>query len=99
MKNILDDIVYKRRKTVKDLKSILSVNAWESMPFFIKKCISLRDLLAAEYETGIIAEFKRASPSKGIINDPANVSDVVKGYERNGASGVSILTEPLFFNG
>ena len=48
---------------------------------------------------GIISEFKRKSPSKSIINKNSNVSDVVKGYENAGASGISILTDEQYFGG
>ena len=97
MKNILDEIVSERKKTIQQLKSILPVEAWEMMPLFEKKCISLKENLSDD--TGIIAEFKRASPSKGVINDKVDVLEVVLNYEINGAAAVSILTEPLFFKG
>ncbi len=47
----------------------------------------------------IIAEFKRKSPSKGFINEHAEIRDVVYGYEKAKASGVSILTDALYFGG
>ena len=99
MKNILDEIVQERRKAIAQLKNIIPVGTWEMMPLFEKKCVSLRNALLDEMEIGIIAEFKRASPSKGIINDSADVFDVVVDYELNGATAVSILTEPVFFKG
>lgn len=99
MKDILAEIVLERKKTVQQLKNILPVEAWEMMPLFEKECISLKQSLESNDGTGIIAEFKRASPSKGIINDKAEVFDIVQDYELNGASAVSILTEPIFFKG
>jgi indole-3-glycerol phosphate synthase len=48
---------------------------------------------------GIIAEFKRQSPSKGIINDKVSPLEVVTKYEEFGASGISILTDKDFFGG
>jgi indole-3-glycerol phosphate synthase len=99
MKDILEEIVLERKKIVQQLKNILPVEAWEMMPLFEKECISLKQSLERNAGTGIIAEFKRASPSKGIINDNADVFDVVLDYELNGASAVSILTEPIFFRG
>jgi indole-3-glycerol phosphate synthase len=50
-------------------------------------------------KSGIIAEFKRQSPSKGIINDSVQPLEVVSAYEKFGASGISILTDKDFFGG
>jgi indole-3-glycerol phosphate synthase len=50
-------------------------------------------------KSGIIAEFKRQSPSKGIINDKISPLEVVSAYENFGASGISILTDTDFFGG
>lgn len=47
----------------------------------------------------IIAEIKRASPSKGVINDKIQVADVARNYERGGACAISVLTEQDFFQG
>lgn len=99
MKNILENIVHERRKLVQQLKNIVPAEAWKMMPFFKKECISLKESLANELHSGIIAEFKRASPSKGEINSTAAVFNVASDYELYGASAVSILTEPVFFKG
>lgn len=99
MKNILEEIITKRKATLQQLKSIVPVQAWEMLPNFERKCLSLKQSLLNEKRNGIIAEFKRASPSKGIINDKADLQDVVMAYERNGAAAVSILTEPDYFMG
>ncbi len=71
----------------------------EREELFKRNCYSLKDRLQREDLTGIIAEFKRKSPSKGIINANAKVEDVVKSYEEYGAAGVSVLTDELFFGG
>jgi indole-3-glycerol phosphate synthase len=99
MKNILEQVVEQRKITVQQLKNIVPVSSLEQMPYFENECLSLKQFLCNESLTGIIAEFKRASPSKGIINDTADIIDVLSAYETFGASAVSILTEPHFFNG
>ncbi len=99
MNNILENIVKERKHTVKKLKEVVSAQHWEMMPLFKKECVSLKRALLNKNNNGIIAEFKRSSPSRGIINSDVNVFDVVTDYQVNGASGVSILTEPEFFGG
>jgi indole-3-glycerol phosphate synthase len=99
MKNILEEIVAARKATVQQLKSIVPMQAWEMMPMYDRKCLSLRASLLNPKRNGIIAEFKRASPSKGIINESADISDVLLAYEQNGAAAVSVLTEPIYFKG
>lgn len=59
----------------------------------------LREVLQDRNKINIIAEFKRASPSKGVINDKIDVAETVKSYERGGACAVSVLTEEDFFQG
>jgi indole-3-glycerol phosphate synthase len=49
--------------------------------------------------TGIIAEFKRQSPSKGIINDKATIAEVTNGYLEANVAAQSILTDTSFFGG
>ena len=59
----------------------------------------LRQALSDASQINIIAEFKRASPSKGIINDSVDVAAVANAYERGGAKAISVLTEEDFFKG
>jgi indole-3-glycerol phosphate synthase len=71
----------------------------EAMPLFAKKCLSLKANLLDRSKTGIIAEFKRQSPSKGMINAVADVNEVTKAYSDFGAAGVSVLTDGPYFGG
>jgi len=59
----------------------------------------LKQFLLDDTKTGLIAEFKRRSPSKGIINDKADVVEVTKAYTNHGASCLSVLTDSVFFGG
>lgn len=97
--SILKSIIESKKVSLKEKKEITSFKKMEASVYFNKACNSLIKLLNEENTTGIIAEFKRKSPSKGIINDTAKIEDVVKAYEKNGASGISVLTDEDFFGG
>lgn len=97
--NILDTIVEYKKSEVRSRKSEVSVSKLENSDLFGRRTFSLKDFLLDESKTGIIAEFKRKSPSKGVINDKADVVEVTKGYAENGASCLSVLTDEHFFGG
>lgn len=97
--NILDTIMEHKILEVEDRKSNIHVAALEKRPFFSRDTLSLKQFLANPAKTGIIAEFKRRSPSKGVINDKVDVLDIITAYTAHGASGVSILTDEHFFGG
>ncbi len=97
--NILDKIVINKKKEVEADKQQKTVAQLESSSFFKRETYSFRDFLLAPDRTGIIAEFKRKSPSKGIINDRVKVSEVTSAYAAAGASALSVLTDHEFFMG
>lgn len=97
--NILAKIVAQKFIEIKERKKRMSMATLEAMPLFESPCISLKSNLIDPLKTGIIAEFKRKSPSKGIINNTALVQEVTKAYHHFGASGISVLTDTLFFGG
>jgi indole-3-glycerol phosphate synthase len=97
--NILAKIVEHKLIEVAERKKQISVAALEAMPLFAKQTYSLKSNLLNPALTGIIAEFKRQSPSKGVINDQASVADVTKSYTEFGAAGISVLTDAHFFGG
>ena len=76
-----------------------SVSELKNGAFFKNETLSFKEYLLREDKTGIIAEYKRKSPSKGIINDKSTVTEVTTAYARYGASGISILTDNEFFGG
>lgn len=95
--NILDKIIADKFKEVELKKSIIPVSQLENSVLFNRKCISLAENL--KKGSGIIAEHKRRSPSKDVINQSLNVQDVVKGYEKAEVSGISVLTDGKYFGG
>lgn len=97
--NILDKIIAKKRNEVAEAQAKVSLAELKTYPLFSRACYALRESMLHPERTGIIAEFKRASPSKGLINGTASVAQVVKGYQDAGASAVSVLTDPDFFQG
>lgn len=97
--NILDKIVAQKKLEVEQAKQILSIKQLEQTNSFQRNTFSITKNLLKENSSGIIAEFKRKSPSKGIINDKFSAVDVVKQYENAGVAGSSVLTDEEFFGG
>src|SRR6185369_14773416 len=97
--NILDQIITHKRKEVEERKSLYPVKLLEKTIYFNSPAISLKKYLLRENKAGIIAEFKRKSPSKGMINQYAPVERTSIGYMQAGASALSILTDTEFFGG
>jgi len=97
--NILDKIVTYKKGEVAAAKASKSIAVLEQMPLFSKQVLSLKQFLLDDAKTGIIAEYKRQSPSKGIINATATVEEVTAAYAQHGASGISVLTDTNFFGG
>ncbi len=97
--NILDNIIAAKRIEVEQKKKLLPVEELKTFPYYNAGCNSLVTQLLTEGATGIIAEFKRKSPSKGVINGNVQIGPVVEAYDAHGASGISILTDENYFGG
>ncbi len=97
--NILDEIIANKKKEVERLKVERPVSVLEKSEYFNRPCLSMKASLKDEDRTGIIAEFKRQSPSKGIINANSSVETVTSGYAAAGASVLSVLTDHKYFGG
>ena len=95
---ILEQITNYKRKEVAARKGIVPHTRLEQFPYFKPSCRSLSESLKNS-NSGIIAEHKRKSPSKSVINDAVLLNDVVLGYEKAGAAGISVLTDTKFFGG
>ncbi|MBD8018347.1 indole-3-glycerol phosphate synthase TrpC [Kaistella pullorum] len=94
---ILDQIITRKKQEVSYSKSAVPLEQLKDSGFFGRETYSLKQTLKSK--SGIIAEFKRKSPSKGVISENADVLDVAKSYKTYGASGISILTDSEFFGG
>lgn len=97
--NILDKIIAHKQTEVTERKAARPAPELEKSPFFDRQALSLMKFLTDPAKTGIIAEFKRRSPSKGVINDSVSVTAVTRGYAHAGASCLSVLTDCHFFGG
>lgn len=94
---ILDKIIATKKDEVKTAKKKISITGLSDSEFFAQETFSLKT--SVKEKTGIIAEFKRQSPSKGIINEGANPVKVATAYQKFGASGISVLTDTPYFGG
>ena len=97
--NILQTIVAYKKEEVEAAKRLRPRSVLEALPQFAVPCYSMKRFLLDSTRTGIIAEYKRRSPSRGIINDRAGVLPVTEAYAANGASGISVLTDTPSFVG
>ena len=97
--NILEKIIEQKRIEVANAMKLLPVEALRQKELFNRKTFSLSAFLQDRTKNSIIAEFKRHSPSKGIINDTADIVAVTKDYTAGGACCISVLTDGPFFGG
>ncbi|MCC5920925.1 MAG: indole-3-glycerol phosphate synthase TrpC [Cyclobacteriaceae bacterium] len=99
MEDILAKIIADKKKEVADKKTLFPEKLLEQSIYFDGPVVSLKKYIQREDKTGIIAEFKRKSPSKGFINQHASVERTSIGYMQAGASALSILTDGSYFGG
>lgn len=97
--NILEKIVEQKKIEVAQALKTVSKEALMDYPLFNDAVPSLKKSIANPERSGVITEFKRQSPSKGVINGTVKVQDVVRGYEASGSSALSVLTDTQFFGG
>jgi len=97
--NILEKIIQHKHREVEERKSLIPTKFLEQSIFFDSPIVSMKKYIHNPEKSGIIAEFKRKSPSKGMINVTAKVESTSIGYMQAGASALSILTDKEFFGG
>jgi indole-3-glycerol phosphate synthase len=95
--NILDKIVADKHKEVQAKQKVIQVDFLKKSPLFLRPLNSMSESIRSG--SGIIAEFKRRSPSRSVINQTAAVTDVVRAYEKAGASAISVLGDTKYFGG
>jgi len=96
--NILDTIVEQKRMEILKRKQKHPLASLEAFPYYRRRCNTIA-LASLENRPGIIAEFKRKSPSRGFINPDADPVNVASAYEEAGVAAMSILTDRNFFGG
>ena len=97
--NILETIVDHKRDEIASRKRDVSASGLRDMEFYRRSTHSLKKSLDRQPKFGIIAEIKRSSPSGGEMKSEFRPVDIAAQYERNGAAGISVLTDGRFFNG
>jgi indole-3-glycerol phosphate synthase len=96
---VLDEIIANKKREISAVKRLTGIRSLEKRDLFTRKTLSLSESLKNPGTTGIIAEFKRKSPSGGSINIDASLEHITTGYRSLGAAGLSVLTDYKYFGG
>jgi len=98
--NVLNDIVAAKQARLAAAQSLQTLDQLRRrLPDFSPRPHALAAALAHSSGIKVIAEFKRRSPSKGVIRENADPTELARAYEKGGATGISVLTEEDFFDG
>src|SRR3954471_23701098 len=103
MTNVLSEIIDSKRKVVARLRADRGSRDFRPRALEIRANAALHRLLqvlmAEQGCPNSIAEFKRRSPSAGLIRSDLSAAEVAKRYERGGACAISVLTDEEYFGG
>ena len=96
--NILEEILEHKRQEIALAKKTIPLKQLKDMPDFARNCYSLQRALGGK-DTAVIAEIKKASPSKKVIREDFNPLEIARAYVGGGASALSVLTDKKYFQG
>lgn len=97
--NILEEIIAFKHKEVQQKKELIPVKLLEQSIYYETPSVSMKKYIQRNDKSGIIAEIKRKSPSKGMINEFVDIEQTSIGYMQAGASAISVLTDANYFGG
>ncbi len=96
--DILHRIVADTRLLVASRKRVTPIARLEDMPSFSAPALNLSEALRGE-GLSVIAEIKKASPSRGVLRGDFNPAQIARQYGHSGAAAISVVTEPTYFKG
>lgn len=99
MSNILDEIIGSKHREVSERRELYPPKLLEKSVFFESPTVSLVQYLQRKDKMGVIAEIKRRSPSRGVLNPHVSIEKLSVGYMQAGASALSVLTDGSYFGG
>jgi len=100
MKDVLEEIVAHKRVELEQFKrSVPPSMLYDAVEKIVDQPVASMRKSLMESESGIIAEFKRKSPSKGWIKEQGRAEEIPLGYQQHGAAALSILTDEEYFGG
>lgn len=97
--NILHEILEVKKVEVAELRKNFTRESFRKSELFANKRLSLSKALSNKEKINVIAEIKKAGPSKGILKEDFNHLEIARTYFENGADAVSVLTDQIFFQG
>jgi indole-3-glycerol phosphate synthase len=96
---MLDQIVAYKRSLIEGIDTTSEIRKMEGQIGHLPHSRDFKQSLLADPDISIIAEIKRWSPSKGILNNHIELPHLVQSYQRAGAKAISVLTEDKYFGG
>jgi len=99
---VLEKIVERKKEEIVERKSKVSVEALKKQIEFLpttRGFVRAIEVKLANQQAAVIAEIKKASPSKGVLREHFVPSDIAQSYEQGGATCLSVLTDIDFFQG